>query len=91
MSRLPGLDLLRAVAIVLVMWSHAQMLGVVAEDDVVARFGWMGVDLFFALSGFLICGQLFRAMAQGQPADPLSFYLRRAFRTLPAYLAVVVL
>lgn len=91
MSRLPGLDLLRAVAILLVMYSHAQMLGVVSADDVVARFGWMGVDLFFALSGFLICGQLFRAMAAGHPADAGGFYLRRAFRTLPAYLVVVAL
>lgn len=91
MRRLPGLDLLRAVAILLVVWSHAQMLGVVSPDDKVARFGWMGVDLFFALSGFLICGQLFRAMAQGHRADAGSFYLRRGFRTLPAYLVVLVL
>lgn len=91
MSRLPGLDLLRAVAIVLVIYSHAQMLGVVSSDDVVARFGWMGVDLFFALSGFLICGQLFRAIAQGHPADPGGFYMRRLLRTLPAYLVVVLL
>jgi peptidoglycan/LPS O-acetylase OafA/YrhL len=91
MSRLPGLDLLRAVAIILVIYSHAQMLGVVSVNDPVARFGWMGVDLFFALSGFLICGQLFRAMAAGHPADAGGFYLRRAFRTLPAYLVVVVL
>jgi peptidoglycan/LPS O-acetylase OafA/YrhL len=91
MHRLPGLDLLRAVAILVVMWSHAQMLGVISQHDLVARFGWMGVDLFFALSGFLICGQLFRAMAEGRPADPGGFYLRRLFRTLPAYLAVVAL
>lgn len=91
MSRLPGLDLLRAVAIILVIWSHAQMLGVVSRHDMVARFGWMGVDLFFALSGFLICGQLFRAMAAGHPADAPGFYLRRALRTLPAYLVVVLL
>lgn len=91
MSRAPGLDLLRAIAIVSVMYSHTQLFGLRPVDDPVASFGWMGVDLFFALSGFLIGGQLFRPVAAGDPVRPGVFYLRRLFRTAPAYLVVVAL
>ena len=91
MNRVPGLDLLRAIAILWVMYYHGQVLHLVPKSDPVATFGWMGVDLFFALSGFLIGSQLFRPLTQGQPSSPGVFYARRLFRTLPAYLAVVAL
>jgi peptidoglycan/LPS O-acetylase OafA/YrhL len=91
MNRLPGLDLLRAIAILWVMYFHAQVFHIVARSDPVARFGWMGVDLFFALSGFLIGSQLFRPLAKGQPLRPGAFYARRLFRTLPPYVVVVAL
>jgi len=55
-SRLPGLDFLRAFAIVWVMLTHGGMFGLIGEDNWFAGYGWMGVDLFFALSGFLIAG-----------------------------------
>src|SRR6516165_12042278 len=84
-DRLPGLDLLRAVAILWVMDFHAQAFRIVASSDHVARFGWMGVDLFFALSGFLIGGQLLRPLSKGQALRPVTFYVRRLFRTLPPY------
>jgi len=86
--RMPGLDLLRAVAIVWVMLCHAGEFGLIT-DNAVTLFGWMGVDLFFALSGFLIGGQIFRPIVRGERFDYGRFYLRRALRTLPAYLAVV--
>ena len=89
MNRAPGLDLLRAAAIVWVMYYHAQIMDLVPDSDQVARFGWMGVDLFFALSGYLIGSQLFRPLAQGRTIDAGRFYARRALRTLPAYIAVV--
>ena len=90
MSRQPGLDLLRATAILWVMIYHAQILGVI-HQNALARFGWMGVDLFFALSGFLIGGQLFKPIANGQPLKLSTFYARRVFRTVPAYLVVLAL
>lgn len=57
----------------------------------VVEFGWMGVDLFFVLSGFLIGGQLLKPYTLGQQPQWTPFFLRRAFRVLPAYLTVLAL
>jgi peptidoglycan/LPS O-acetylase OafA/YrhL len=51
----------------------------------------MGVDLFFVLSGFLIGGQVFSSIAKNRKLSIGDFYLRRAFRILPAYFAVLSL
>lgn len=56
-----------------------------------AHFGWIGVDLFFVLSGYLIAGQLLRQTSGCNRLDLLAFYRRRAWRILPAYLAVLLL
>jgi peptidoglycan/LPS O-acetylase OafA/YrhL len=90
-GRLPGLDLVRAVAILWVMAFHAHAAGLISDDHPVIAQGWIGVDLFFALSGFLIGGQLFRPFARGEPARMDRFYARRLFRTLPPYLVVLAL
>ncbi len=87
--RLPGLDTLRATAITWVLLFHAEIFDLIPEGHRLIEAGWMGVDLFFALSGYLIGGQLFRPMARGEQVSYHTFFLRRALRTLPAYLAVV--
>jgi peptidoglycan/LPS O-acetylase OafA/YrhL len=51
----------------------------------VLNFGWIGVDLFFVLSGYLIAGQLFAAVAGGRKVSLSAFYVRRFLRTLPNY------
>jgi peptidoglycan/LPS O-acetylase OafA/YrhL len=56
---------------------------------VAGKFGWMGVDLFFVLSGFLIGSQLLEPMREGRGVDVLEFYRKRAYRILPAYLVVL--
>jgi len=90
MQRLPGLDLLRAIAIVWVMLFHSWMIGGLgAPFQPVADYGWMGVDLFFVLSGYLIGHQLLEPLSRGAPLRFGAFYLRRAFRILPAFLAVL--
>jgi peptidoglycan/LPS O-acetylase OafA/YrhL len=92
MSRLPGLDLLRAVAIVWVMLFHSFVIGGLGERYAwLSDYGWMGVDLFFVLSGYLIGSQLLKPLSQGQPVSFGEFYLRRAFRILPAFLVVLAL
>lgn len=87
-GRVPGLDLLRVFAIVWVMFFHAwtMELGTPWLDG--TRFGWMGVDLFFALSGYLIGRQWLMALRDGT-ATFRGFYLRRALRIVPAFLVVV--
>lgn len=90
MHRLPGLDLLRAIAIVWVMLFHSYLVGGLGDSFRWLQWnGWIGVDLFFVLSGYLIGLQLLTPLSQGQPLEFGRFYLRRAFRTVPAYLAVV--
>jgi peptidoglycan/LPS O-acetylase OafA/YrhL len=90
-TRLPGLDLLRAAAICWVMAFHASSFGLISRDHWIAKFGWMGVDLFFVLSGFLIAGQLLRPWAVGRRPNYSRFFVRRLLRTLPTYLVVVAL
>lgn len=85
MPRRPGLDLLRAIAIVWVLLFHARLLGLGEGIDLVSRFGWMGVDLFFALSGYLIGRQWLE-----RPDWP-AFVRRRAYRILPAYAVVLAI
>jgi peptidoglycan/LPS O-acetylase OafA/YrhL len=90
-ARLPGLDLLRAVAVLWTMQFHGFIVGGLGEDwHWLERYGWMGVDLFFVLSGYLIGGQLLRPLAQGAAPSLREFYLKRAFRILPAFWVVLV-
>lgn len=55
------------------------------------RFGWIGVDLFFVLSGYLIGGQLVAPLARGQSIKLGRFFARRALRILPAYLVILAI
>ncbi|HEY0140367.1 MAG TPA: acyltransferase [Thermoanaerobaculia bacterium] len=91
--RVPELDGLRAVAILLVVAYHylepvhrtASGWRFVALAP--ARVGWIGVDLFFVLSGYLIASILLAN--REAPAFFSTFYIRRFCRILPLYLPVV--
>lgn len=92
MHRMPGLDLLRAVAILAVLCTHAWVAGGIGYGfGWLINYGWMGVDLFFALSGYLIGRQVLKGVARGERIDLADFYRRRAYRILPAYFAVLLL
>lgn len=79
--RLEGLDGLRAIAMLLVVAIHTQLITV----------DWIGLGIFFALSGFLITGILLDAKERGSAGEVLRpFYVRRALRILPLSFAVLV-
>ena len=82
------LDVLRGVAILLVMGRHYQppTTGVFAGLSFHwLKLGWTGVQLFFVLSGFLIGGLLFREMERTGQLNIKRFLLRRGFKIWPAY------
>ncbi len=85
-DHLPELDGLRAIAIGLVLLYHfagwRQVGGQLPILDLIAPAGWIGVDLFFVLSGFLITGICLDHAGSGFFR---AFYGRRAIRILPAY------
>jgi peptidoglycan/LPS O-acetylase OafA/YrhL len=90
---LPGLDGLRGVAILCVVAFHTLNTAPHATflDDLVvhaADVGWMGVDLFFVLSGFLITGILIDE--RKRPAYFKTFFSRRVLRIVPVYVVFVL-
>lgn len=97
-TRLPQLDFLRGVAILLVlgahqgMWHFKQGGACKIFADILYRVGYSGVDLFFVLSGFLIGGLIIREIATSGEFDVARFAVRRIFKIWPlyyVYLAVV--
>ena len=97
MPRIAVLDGLRGIAILLVVISHLSQRGALSlyysytpwhKLFDIARFGWSGVDLFFALSGFLITSILLKT--KGSPHYFASFYGRRLLRIFPLYFCVVL-
>ncbi|PYK19166.1 MAG: acyltransferase [Verrucomicrobia bacterium] len=89
-ERQPGLDLLRALAIIVVVIYHAALFGFKLPGRV-DRFGWIGVDLFFVLSGYLIGGQLLAPLTRDQRINLGRFFTRRALRIMPAYFVVLAI
>jgi peptidoglycan/LPS O-acetylase OafA/YrhL len=95
---MPGLDVLRGIAVLSVFFFHGlkwyMPLGASAEPHVsligqAVSFGWLGVNLFFVLSGFLITGILLDTRAKKTYWS--SFYIRRFLRIAPLYLVVLAI
>jgi peptidoglycan/LPS O-acetylase OafA/YrhL len=93
----PWIDLLRSIAILLVLFRHGEcalqaQIGVPQGVlQTIFLNGWIGVDLFFVLSGYLIARHLLRA-GLGSRDFRISRYLAaRALRIVPAYYAVLLL
>lgn len=99
MQRLPGLDAVRALAIVLVMVAHGALLAAPAighalRTGLLYLGGYFGVELFFALSGLLIVGGLLRRLEKRSVLawhDIWHFWQRRWWRTLPNYFVFLLL
>ncbi|NQY28887.1 MAG: acyltransferase [Flavobacteriaceae bacterium] len=97
LNRIYGLDVLRALAISLVVVSHTTYLLFPISDSTlvigVRVMGAIGVDLFFVLSGFLIGRILLKQLENKKTAlsDLMVFWKRRWLRTLPNYMVVLII
>jgi peptidoglycan/LPS O-acetylase OafA/YrhL len=90
LRRVVQLDFVRGIAILLVMEFH--FLTVPVQNPVARgfefffkRIGWVGVDLFFVLSGFLVGGLLVQELLKAESIRIGRFLLRRMFKIWPAY------
>jgi peptidoglycan/LPS O-acetylase OafA/YrhL len=90
-GRMIQLDVLRGIAILLVLfrhtvlpWSYAGKLQPLMYH--LYCLGWTGVDLFFVLSGFLIGGLLFNEIKHTGKLNVKRFLIRRGFKIWPAYI-----
>ncbi len=95
-NRVFGLDLMRAMAIAMVLCSH--ILWIYNPNDGIIRqlfalFGFLGVEFFFVLSGFLIGRILYKIYTKENFTikNAFGFLKRRWFRTLPNYYLVLII
>ena len=91
-GRVPVLDILRGVAILMVLCAHMRPAWLPTGDSLLGRAvgvihdnGGKGVDLFFVLSGFLVGGLLIKEVKDRGTVDWKRFLLRRGFKIWPAY------
>jgi peptidoglycan/LPS O-acetylase OafA/YrhL len=83
-ARLPAFDWLRAVAVLLVLGRHRDL------HPLWHQAGWIGVDLFFVLSGFLVSQLLFNEYRLTSRVSAKRFLIRRAFKIYPGFVALLV-
>src|SRR3712207_9047775 len=76
LAHMPGLDGLRALAVIAVLLYHAELAWIPG--------GFLGVEVFFVISGYLITALLLAEWRQSGRIDLKTFWLRRARRLLPA-------
>ncbi|WP_420993069.1 acyltransferase family protein [Cupriavidus sp. 30B13] len=95
-GHLRPLDGLRGIAILLVFFHHSVVPAALGDTGTIGHLavkllvsGWIGVDVFFALSGFLITGILLDA--KGTPRYFVNFYAKRTLRIFPLYYFFLVL
>jgi peptidoglycan/LPS O-acetylase OafA/YrhL len=89
MKRIPSLDGLRAISILLVVAGHMARSGH-APQIFWACYAEIGVRIFFVISGYLITGILLREHEQTSTISLREFYIRRAFRIFPAALVFLL-
>jgi peptidoglycan/LPS O-acetylase OafA/YrhL len=88
LTRFGSLDGLRALAIAAVIWHHGPGE---ASTIPLLRQGFYGVNLFFAISGFLITSLLLRERDSTGSISLFNFYVRRTLRIFPIYYTVIAL
>jgi peptidoglycan/LPS O-acetylase OafA/YrhL len=92
--RIYGLDILRSMAILFVVYYHGYVLiSNIGSEDLLVNWVPDGVTIFFVLSGFLIGGIFIRTLQQPffSFKSLLNFWIKRWFRTLPNYYLVLII
>jgi peptidoglycan/LPS O-acetylase OafA/YrhL len=101
-ARSVGLDVMRFIAVTLVLYTHANIfdatrkffnakIGLGWDQLYRMREGsWVGVDIFFVLSGFLISGLLFQELAKTGTVSPGRFLVRRGFKIYPPFWVMIL-
>lgn len=96
-----ALDVIRALAILMVMFNHLFIIDsqnithgyfhwITAFFNVLETGGWSGVDLFFVLSGFLVSGLLFNEYKKTGTVTPVRFLIRRGFKIYPSFTFMIL-
>ena len=83
--RIKSIDFLRGIAVLLVVFRHIYL------EPILITVGWVGVDLFFVLSGFLVSNLLFQEYKQTQTVKPIRFLIRRGFKIYPLFYIMIFL
>jgi peptidoglycan/LPS O-acetylase OafA/YrhL len=84
----PDIDALRGLAVISVLIYHAKFL---YDGSNIFSGGFLGVDIFFVLTGFLITTLLISEIKKNKKIDIINFYLRRIRRLVPTLLVVIIL
>jgi len=80
-----ALDGMRAIGVVLVIFDHY------GGEHLKLLSGWLGVHVFFVMSGFLITTLLLREQEKLGQVSLMAFYVRRSFRILPVYYLILLI
>jgi peptidoglycan/LPS O-acetylase OafA/YrhL len=89
MEKLPSLNGLRAISIIIVLLFHLFRFNIVIDQNIATRIpilnGRFGVNIFFVISGFIITTLLLKEEQKVGRISLHSFYIRRTLRIFPAY------
>lgn len=82
-----GLDILRGIAVILVLYRHSNL----ESSNIIKNFGWLGVDLFFVLSGYLISNLLFSEYKKKDTINVPRFLVRRLLKIFPPFYIFLII
>ena len=86
-NKLEGIQVLRGYAAVLVVMTHLWSAGAISATLGLGGIGGLGVDIFFIISGFIMCFSLKERISRG---DSIQFLKKRVYRVYPIYLIVLL-
>jgi peptidoglycan/LPS O-acetylase OafA/YrhL len=89
-KRVFEIDVLRGIAVILVMFRHFHTTDYKVRIPVLQNIGWIGVDLFFVLSGFLISTLLYKEIDKHGNINFKRFFIRRGFKIYPSFYFLIL-